>query len=187
MVQKLEAIKGGGGSIKVGTIGTISSLMTREIEASSSSFHTTLKTRKSVNEGSSSVMNSSFKQRNPQTEGRTRSQNQHRISVISATTPKRQKQKLAPLDDLGNSPLCKGTLRRRPDSSGKTRNHKRSSDIPMLGSENIHLEKTPIREKPPRKGSNLVHVVDIHCGHSTGLLSNRLKKLGFSKLSHSFM
>ncbi|KAK8527168.1 hypothetical protein V6N13_085022 [Hibiscus sabdariffa] len=33
MAQKLEAIKGGGGSIKVGTKGTISSLITRELDS----------------------------------------------------------------------------------------------------------------------------------------------------------
>lgn len=33
MVQKLEAIKGGGGSIRVGTTGTIGDLMTREMES----------------------------------------------------------------------------------------------------------------------------------------------------------
>ncbi|XP_062077764.1 uncharacterized protein LOC133782462 [Humulus lupulus] len=33
MVQSLEAIKGGGGSIRVGTTGTISSLMTRELQS----------------------------------------------------------------------------------------------------------------------------------------------------------
>ncbi|XP_021892875.1 uncharacterized protein LOC110810881 [Carica papaya] len=33
MVPKLEAVKGGGGSIRVGTTGTISSLMTRELES----------------------------------------------------------------------------------------------------------------------------------------------------------
>ncbi|KAH6754968.1 hypothetical protein C2S52_023664 [Perilla frutescens var. hirtella] len=35
MAQKLEAIKGGGGSIKVGTTGTISALMSRELESAS--------------------------------------------------------------------------------------------------------------------------------------------------------
>lgn len=33
MVQKLQPIKGGGGSIKVGATGTISSLMMRELES----------------------------------------------------------------------------------------------------------------------------------------------------------
>lgn len=33
MVQSLEAIKGGGGSVRVGTAGTISSLMTRELQS----------------------------------------------------------------------------------------------------------------------------------------------------------
>ncbi|XP_047969288.1 uncharacterized protein LOC125213000 [Salvia hispanica] len=36
MAQKLEAIRGGGGSIKVGTTGTISSLMSRELESAKS-------------------------------------------------------------------------------------------------------------------------------------------------------
>ncbi|XP_044489819.1 uncharacterized protein LOC123214142 [Mangifera indica] len=36
MVQKLEAIKGGEGSIRVGTTGTISALMTRELESDKS-------------------------------------------------------------------------------------------------------------------------------------------------------
>ncbi|XP_057795355.1 uncharacterized protein LOC131011604 [Salvia miltiorrhiza] len=35
MAQKLEAIRGGGGSIKVGTTGTISALMSRELESAS--------------------------------------------------------------------------------------------------------------------------------------------------------
>ncbi|POO00400.1 hypothetical protein TorRG33x02_038130 [Trema orientale] len=33
MVHSLEAIKGGGGSVRVGTTGTISSLMTRELDS----------------------------------------------------------------------------------------------------------------------------------------------------------
>ncbi|XP_010539288.1 PREDICTED: uncharacterized protein LOC104813420 [Tarenaya hassleriana] len=33
MVQKLELIKGGGGSIKIGTTGTVAALMTRELDA----------------------------------------------------------------------------------------------------------------------------------------------------------
>ncbi|KAG6387410.1 hypothetical protein SASPL_152597 [Salvia splendens] len=36
MAQKLEAIRGGGGSIKVGTTGTISALMSRELESAKS-------------------------------------------------------------------------------------------------------------------------------------------------------
>ncbi|KAL1567032.1 hypothetical protein AAHA92_02562 [Salvia divinorum] len=36
MAQKLEAIRGGGGSVKVGTTGTISSLMSRELESAKS-------------------------------------------------------------------------------------------------------------------------------------------------------
>ncbi|PIN15371.1 hypothetical protein CDL12_11991 [Handroanthus impetiginosus] len=36
MVQTLEAIRGGGGSIKVGTTGKISALMSRELESTKS-------------------------------------------------------------------------------------------------------------------------------------------------------
>lgn len=39
MAQRLEGIKGGGGSIKLGTTGTISSLMTRELDQISSIPH----------------------------------------------------------------------------------------------------------------------------------------------------
>ncbi|XP_057540441.1 uncharacterized protein LOC130818327 [Amaranthus tricolor] len=165
LAPPLEAIKGGGGSIKVGTIGTIGSLMTREIESSS---HTSsprtaapavrgrgpLKPRKSVSEASSSSTATRPRQ-NP-----------------STTTPKRPKQK-TPFEDVGNN--------------SKTRSHKRSYHIPMLGSENIHLEKTPIRDKPTKKGSYIVDIVDINCGNPGVSLSNRLKKLNFSKLSQSFM
>jgi len=186
MVQKLEAIRGGGGSVRVGTVGTVGSLMTRELEASRPASHGTLKPRKSVDEVSSSDMRTSIKHRNPEVGGRTRGQTQHRISVISAATSKRQKQK-APLDDLGNSPLCKGTVRRALDSSSKMRTPGETSYIPMLSSENIHLDRTPTREKPTRRGASLAHVVDVRCGNSTVSLSNRLKKLGFSKLSQSFM
>lgn len=186
MVQKLEAIRGGGGSIRVGTVGTIGSLMTRELEASSSASHGTRKPMTLVDEASRSDARTTIKQRNREVGGRTRGQTQHRISVISATTPKRQKQK-ASLDDLGNSSLCKGTVRRNPDFPGKIQTPRRSSHLPMLGSENIHLDKTPTREKPTRRGADLAHLVDIHCGNSTVSLSDRLKKLGFSKLSQSFM
>lgn len=186
MVQKLEAIRGGGGSIRVGTVGTIGSLMTRELEASSSASHGIRTPMILVDEASRSDTRTSIKQRNREVGGRTRGQTQHRISVISATTPKRQKQK-APLDDLGNSSLCKGTVRRTPDSLGKIQTPRQSSHVPMLGYENIYLDKTPTREKPTRRGANLAHLVDIHCGNSTGSLSDRLKKLGFSKLSQSFM
>ncbi|CAI0379946.1 unnamed protein product [Linum tenue] len=60
----------------------------------------------------------------------------------------------------------------------------------MLGSDNLTLERTPVREKRSnKKVINLVEVVDIKCGSPDGTwatpLTSKLKKLGFSKLSES--
>lgn len=47
-------------------------------------------------------------------------------------------------------------------------------------------DRTPNRNRIDRKGSYIVEVVDIQCGHpEKAWLTNRLKKLGFSKLSES--
>lgn len=193
MAPTLEAIRGGGGSVKVGTVGTIGSLMTREIESSSSASsprtpvpvvrgHGPLKPRKSMSEASSSSTTTSIKHRSPGDLRKVKGQN-----LSTTTTPRRTKHK-TPLEELGNnSTVGQGISRRSLDISGKTRNHKKSYHIPMLGSENIHLEKTPIRDKPMKKGINIVDIVDINCGNPGGSLSNRLKRLNFSKLSHSFM
>uniref|UniRef100_A0A803LYE8 Uncharacterized protein n=1 Tax=Chenopodium quinoa TaxID=63459 RepID=A0A803LYE8_CHEQI len=165
MAPTLEAIRGGGGSVKVGTIGTIGSLMTREIESSSP--------RTSV----------------PAVRGNgpLKPRKKTKVQNLSTTTPRRPKQK-TPFEDVGkNSTVSQGTSKRSLDPSGKTRSRKRSYHIPMLGSENIHLDKTPIRDKPTKKGSTIVDIVDIHCGNPGGSISNRLKKLNFSKLSQSFM
>ncbi|XP_021755812.1 uncharacterized protein LOC110720999 [Chenopodium quinoa] len=194
MAPTLEAIRGGGGSVKVGTIGTIGSLMTREIESSSPRTSVPavrgngpLKPRKLMSEASSSSSSSSIstpssiKHKSPEAFRKTKVQN------LSTTTPRRPKQK-TPFEDVGkNSTVSQGTSKRSLDPSGKTRSRKRSYHIPMLGSENIHLDKTPIRDKPTKKGSTIVDIVDIHCGNPGGSISNRLKKLNFSKLSQSFM
>lgn len=177
MAQKLEEIRGGGGSIRVGSQGTISSLMNRELEFSSSSssrnprsafvaIDSTLKPRKSMDEGQSSM--------NP------RSPVQHGVSVMSSTTPKRQKQK-ATLEEASCS--RDGNVETSPEFPWV---QKRTQRIPMLDSENVALDKTPKREKPARKVS-IVEVVDTKCGVPAGSLSNRLKKLGFSKLSQSII
>ncbi|KNA06409.1 hypothetical protein SOVF_181180 [Spinacia oleracea] len=187
MAPTLEAIRGGGGSVKVGTIGTVGSLMTREIESSSCTStprtpvsvvrgNGPLKPRKSMSETSSSITTTGIKHEVLRT---TKTQN-----LSTTTTPRRLKQN-TPLEDVGNN--NQGISKRSLDLPGKTRSHKHSYHIPMLGSENIHLEKTPIRDKPMKKGSNIVDIVDIRCGRPGGSISNRLKKLNFSKLSQSFM
>ncbi|XP_021758849.1 uncharacterized protein LOC110723784 [Chenopodium quinoa] len=193
MAPTLEAIRGGGGSVKVGTIGTIGSLMTREIESSSPRTSVPvvrgngpLKPRKLMSEASSSSSSSStptsIKHKNPEAFRKTK------VQDLSTTTTRRRPKQKTPFEDVGNnSTVSQGTSKRSLDLSGKTRSHKRSYHIPMLGSENIHLEKTPIRDKPTKKGSTIVDIVDIHCGNPGGSISNRLKKLNFSKLSQSFM
>ncbi|KAL2943716.1 UDP-N-acetylglucosamine--N-acetylmuramyl-(pentapeptide) pyrophosphoryl-undecaprenol N-acetylglucosamine transferase [Bienertia sinuspersici] len=158
MAATLEAIKGGGGSVKVGAIGTISTLMTREIESSSSTaspqspipiVHSNgpLKPRKSMNEASSSST-TSIKHISLETLSKTKGHN-----LISTSTPKRQKQKTS-LKDVGNDSAIQRISKRSPDLSGRTRSHKRSSHIPMLGSEDIQLQKLLL-------GVYTVDVIDV--------------------------
>ncbi|XP_074310970.1 uncharacterized protein LOC141646883 [Silene latifolia] len=186
----LEAIRGSGGSVRVGTIGTISSLMTRELESSKSSpgyRENVVKTRKSMDEASSSRSSGlgiNSKHKDPEFARKIRSQKSHTVPVRAVTTPKRPKQ-TTPLEDVGNNSVRQAMSKKSPDASSKTKNHRSNSQIPMLGSENIHLEKTPIRDLSMKKGVNIVEIVDVSCGNPS--LSNKLKKLRFSKLSQSFM
>ncbi|EEF39425.1 uncharacterized protein LOC8260804 [Ricinus communis] len=165
MVQKLEAIKGGGGSIKVGTTGTISALMTRELES--------IKSAPQV---------SVFHQDKPKTVP---------VSVpCSADSPKRQARKSS---DEASSSGCSNTINRRsPETPRKMKSFSKSTHrMPMLRSENVTLDRTPSREKTNKKGPNIVEVVDIKCGHPdkawASPITSKLKKLGFSKLSESII
>uniref|UniRef100_A0A5B7ASP6 Uncharacterized protein n=1 Tax=Davidia involucrata TaxID=16924 RepID=A0A5B7ASP6_DAVIN len=163
MVQTLEAIKGGGGSIKVGTTGTISALMSRELESMKSA---------------------------PQLPVSSRNKSPS-VSVLvpsGATTAKRLKPKRSV--DEASSSSSNSDNHKRPEISQKTKHHnQRTHKIPMLGSDNISLDGTPIREKPEKKGPYIVEIVDIKCGNPdrtwASPITNRLKKLGFSKLSES--
>ncbi|KAL5737705.1 hypothetical protein ACOSP7_030466 [Xanthoceras sorbifolium] len=158
MVQTLEAIKGGGGSIKVGTTGTISSLMTRELDCSKSA---------------------------PQTP------RGHPVSVgFSSTSAKRLPRKS--LDVASTSGSSSNNINCGiPETARKTKGYTKSTHrIPMLGSDNVALDRTPSRQKTDKKGSNIVEIVDIKkCGHPDRAWANpitsKLKKLGFSKLSNS--
>ncbi|XWS51901.1 hypothetical protein CRYUN_Cryun11dG0021500 [Craigia yunnanensis] len=166
MVQKLEAIKGGGGSIKVGTTGTISSLMTRELDSLKSAPQTPV----------------SFRHK-PQTIP---------VSVAcGSATPKRLQLRKS-LDGASTSGSSKSMSYKSPQTSQKTISFpKNIHQIPMLGSDNIALDRTPSRQKSDKKVSNIVEVVDIKCGNPdrawASPITNRLKKLGFSKLSESIV
>ncbi|GLT72634.1 hypothetical protein SLA2020_445490 [Shorea laevis] len=163
MVQTLEAIKGGGGSIRVGATGTISSLMTRELDSIKSS----------------PQMPVSFR-------------GKHGAVPVSdpcgAAAPKRVQPRKS--SDEASSSSC--IDHRSPEITRKTKNYTRNTHrIPMLGSDSIALDRTPIREKTEKKGTNIVEIVDIKCGNQDRVwanpITNRLKKMGFSKLSESII
>ena len=166
MVQKLEAIKGGGGSIKVGTTGTISSLMTRELDSIKSAPQTPV----------------SFRHK-PQTIP---------VSVAcGSATPKRLQLRKS-LDGASTSGSSNRMSYKSPQTAPKTKSFRKNiHQIPMLGSDNIALDRTPSRQKSDKKVSNIVEVVDIKCGNPdrawASPITNRLKKLGFSKLSESIV
>ncbi|TQD90547.1 hypothetical protein C1H46_023893 [Malus baccata] len=166
MVQTLEAIKGGGGSIRIGTTGTVSSLMTRELESSKVASPTPASSRNKHQTASVSVL-------------------------CGATTPKRLQPRKS-CDEASSSGSSNDINVRHPEVSQKTKTHtKNTSQIPMLCSDHPGLDKTPSRQKTSKKGTNIVEVVDIKCGSSdrawAGPITNRLKKLGFSKLSESIV
>ncbi|KAI3928362.1 hypothetical protein MKW98_023963 [Papaver atlanticum] len=170
MVSKPELIKGAGGSIRVGTTGTISSLITKEMDnRSSAQQHTPISTK-----------------RKPATIP---------LSLPSGSTPRTSLQRRRTADEAsssGSSTSTSNINRRSSTSSARQSTGKKSThDLPMLGSEDIPLERTPYRATTSsnKKGPNIVEVVDIKCGKSekswSTPISSRLKKLGFSKLSVS--
>ncbi|KAL8127276.1 uncharacterized protein LOC141721290 [Apium graveolens] len=163
MVHTLEAIKGGGGSIKVGTTGTISSLMSKELE---SMRHAPRKAIPSKDKSSAATI----------------------LASGGIASPKRLRPKLSANE--ASSSHSSSNSDRNDDLARKEKHYNRKNHkIPMLNSGNVSVDATPIRKKPDKKGSYLVEIVDIKCGHPdrawTTPLANRLKKLSFSKLSES--
>ncbi|CAA2953693.1 Hypothetical predicted protein [Olea europaea subsp. europaea] len=163
MVQTLEAIKGGGGSIKVGSTGTISVLMSRELESSNSASQTPDTSR-----------NDSFP-----------------ASVTSPadeTSSRRLKSK-TPVNEASSSGTSSANHKVSETTTRKKHYMGKTHQIPMLKADNISIDGTPIRPKPARKGSAMVEIVDIKCGNPdrtwTSPITNRLKKLSFSKLSEN--
>ncbi|KAG5570218.1 hypothetical protein H5410_059984 [Solanum commersonii] len=163
MVQTLEAIKGGGGSIKVGTTGTIGALMSRELDS---------------------------KKVSSQAPASCRSKSTTVCSFIagSASSPKRTNPKTSG-DEASSSGMSESN-KKISEVVRKTKQYSRKTQhIPILESENISVDGTPVRQKPDRKGHHIVEIVDINCRNVdrtwAGPIKNRLKKLGFSKLSES--
>lgn len=161
MVQTLEAIKDGGGSIRVGATGTISALMTRELEPSNSAPRTPRARAVSGSNGATSA------KRLPP-----------RKSLDEASTS----------GSTSNNNISCRTPETARKTKGYTKSTHR---IPMLASDNVAVDRTPRRQKSDKKGPNIVEIVDIKCGHPDRAWSNpitsKLKKLGFSKLSESII
>ena len=166
MAQTLEGIKGGGGSIKLGTTGTISSLMTRELDQISSAPH---------------------KQVSSTSKPRTLP-----LSVAcGSTTPKRLQPRKSS-DEASSSERSNSTNHSSPGKAQKTRSGDRSTQrIPILGYDNFPVDRSPATEKNDKKIPKVVEVVDIKCGNADKAwatpVTSRLKKLGFSKLSESII
>ncbi|XP_031120001.1 uncharacterized protein LOC116023162 [Ipomoea triloba] len=165
MVQTLEAIKGGGGSMKVGTTGTISVLMSRELESVKSAAKTPA---------------SSCTKKPPSI-----------CSFVAgaATSPKRTRPKSSP-NEASSSRTRNGKGHKSPEVGRKAKNHTRKAhEIPILEPETSSVDETPVTTKPVRRGLRIVEIVDIKCGSTdkpqASPLKNPLKKLSFSKLSGS--
>ncbi|CAN4117795.1 unnamed protein product [Withania somnifera] len=162
MVQTLEAIKVNGGSVKVGSTGKVSALMSRELDS------------KKPSQAPASSRNKS-----PSICG---------FIAGSATSPKRMKPRTSS-DEASSSGTCKDS-NKSPESIRKTKhNNRKTHQIRILESENISVDGTPITKKPDRKGPYMVEIVDIKCRSMdrtwASPIKNSLKKLGFTKLSES--
>ncbi|XP_060189097.1 uncharacterized protein LOC132618057 [Lycium barbarum] len=161
MVPTLESTRGGGGSIKVGTTGTIGALMSRELDSKTSASPTPVSRR-------------------------YRSPTVCSFATGDATSPKRMKPRRS-MDEASSSGASEDN-KNSPEIVRKAKQYYncKTPQIPMLESENISVDGTPIRQK---KGPTLVEIVDVKCGSAektwAAPMKNRLKKLSFSKLSAS--
>ncbi|XP_043689414.1 uncharacterized protein LOC122640320 [Telopea speciosissima] len=160
MVPTLDAIKGGGGSVRIGATGTVGSLMTRELD---------------------SVKRSPQSSKSSPRKSPTLS-----VSVPCVSRPKRlPRTTVVNVASTSGS----SSNHKSPGSTRKTRSSvlKKSHSIPMLGSDDTIVDNSPNRKKPDKKGSYIVEVVDLKCGSHDRPWSNpithQLRKLSFSKLS----
>ncbi|XP_016433604.1 uncharacterized protein LOC107760098 [Nicotiana tabacum] len=164
MAQTLEAIKIGGGSVKVGTTGKVSALMSRELDSKKPDSQTP----------------TSSKNKSPSVCG---------FIPGSATSPKRMKPRTSG-DEASSSGTSKHNSSKSPEFVRKTKHYSRKThQVPILVSENTSVDGTPISQKTDRKGPYMVEIVDIKCRSMdrtwTNPIKNSLKKLGFTKLSEN--
>ncbi|XP_043690610.1 uncharacterized protein LOC122641440 isoform X1 [Telopea speciosissima] len=164
MVSTLDAIKGGagGGSVRIGATGTISSLMGRELAS----------VKRSPQSPKSSLRKSPTIP----------------VSVPCVSRTKRQSRTVVDEASTRGSSSNHGG----PGSTRKARSSIRNKahSVPMLGSDDIVIDNSHNRKKTDKKGSYIVEVVDLKCGSHERAWSNSIthqfRKLSFSKLSQSF-
>lgn len=152
-VQTLEAIKGGGGSIKVGTTGTINALMTRELQSIKVASPNTVRSPKTAVEPNDAARD---------------------------TKPKEA-------DEASTS--SSNTMNEKKTKHHHTRKGSRNPILHHSDSVSVDGSGSPNTRKTDKKGSCLVEIVDIKCGvpdkNWANPITNRFKKLSFSKLSET--
>ena len=175
MAHTPEISNGNGDQIKLGTTGTVSSLMSRELE--------------SVKQSAQAFPSSGKKLQDPP------------VSVPCGYSPKRTHLRKNPPNDPGSNSSSSSSNSNSGSSSSSNSGSKSSADTqmpkpkprrnehkaPMLAATEITLEKNTSKEKPEKKKKGhtyIAEVVDIKCNNP---MSSRLKKLGFSKLSESIV
>ncbi|OEL37261.1 hypothetical protein BAE44_0001722 [Dichanthelium oligosanthes] len=154
-----ELVHGEGGAIKVGTTGTIGSLMTRELDATKVA---------------------------PQATATPRLRRQGcPVSVSCGATPRKIVLRKGS-SDVSSSSNDNRTDRVSAEEACKPQRISRRNtlDSPMLRSDCAFVDRNPNTGKAKKKGSGYgVEVVDVKCSNP---MSSRLRKLGFSKLSETF-
>lgn len=166
MVEKLEAIRGGGGSIKVGATGTIGSLITRELDSIKFSSQTPKSSTRKQLVGPMSVSSS--------------------VVTPAKLHPGKMSNGIrsSSNDAIGNLNAPRTTNQIRVQKMRKSTHH-----IPMLSSTDTAVDKTPNRTKLEKRRPHIVDIVDIKCGNPekawSNPIANKFKKLTFAKLSET--
>ncbi|XP_071697872.1 uncharacterized protein [Rutidosis leptorrhynchoides] len=163
MVQTLEAIKGGGGSIKVGTTGTINALMSRELK-------------------SDKVASPRAVPFVPKSPKRALEPNATTTSTI-VTNPKEKLQADEASTSCSNNDSKMNEKHASVTQKMKHHHARKDSRNPFLRCDSTSVDEngTPSR-KNHKKRSCMVEIVDVKCGVPANPITNRLKKLTFLKL-----
>ncbi|KAK3031867.1 hypothetical protein RJ639_035637 [Escallonia herrerae] len=162
MTRTLEDVKDDQGSISIGATGKVSTLMMQELD--------------------------SIKRKSQNYVPRKRKPATATVSISCGSSMNRVHSRKAPSNCASSS---SSTGKRRPGMGSIPRkvgnNRKTAQLIPMLDSEDISIERTPASCKSEKKLPKIVEIVDLKCGNPdrewSSPISNRLKKLSFSRFS----